>query len=43
MHEKPCCGLVCSCDGEDTWNDPSECVLADDTCSTCNEQDGDER
>jgi len=23
-HECPGCGMVCDCDGEDTWNDASQ-------------------
>lgn len=27
MHECPCCGEACDCDGDDIWNDflPEEC------------------
>lgn len=34
-HERPCCGSVCTCDGEDTWNEPQACIRTDDDCSNC--------
>lgn len=34
-HERPCCGQVCSCDGEDTWNDSEVCIVNEDDCGQC--------
>lgn len=34
-HERPCCGQACTCDGEDTWNEPEVCIVSDDDCGQC--------
>lgn len=43
MHECPDCGMVCDCDGEDTWNPPPpdcRCALVD--CETSDDAEYDE-
>jgi len=36
VHECPDCGMVCDCDGEDTWNDSDVCIGHD-----CEEENDD--